>query len=137
MRRVNKYLLISGVIMLLLTGCSEQDMQIKETLELVSQTESQYVEVGMVADKYKEYVYEYLKNGDIDKIKEFATEEAVKVLEEWQSADFVVVKQDYMTAINHANITQYMLVRTKEGLKAIYLYWNESGLYGVEIGEVL
>lgn len=125
------------ILISLVTGCSAKDMQVKETLDLIEQTENKFVEVGTVADNYKEYVYEYLKTGDMTKIKEFATETALNVLKEWKCTDFVVVKQDYMTAINHANITQYMLVRTKEGLNAIYLYWNENGLYGVELGEVL
>ena len=136
MKRILK-ILLSVILVGILTGCSEKDMQVKEVIDLIGQTEEQYVKVGMVADKYKELVYEYLKDGDIEKINEFATDEAIKGLQEWVCTDFIVVKQEYMTAINHANITHYLLVRTKEGLSVIYLYWNDKGLYDVEIGEVL
>lgn len=139
MKRIKQALCILILGVFCLTGCSgaNGNMTTDEVLNLIEQTEKSYVNVGLFIDSKKEEIYNALRTHDYSVIKEYSSDKAIKELEGWTASNFVIIKQYYMTAIGHGNVTYFMLIRTEEGLKTLNLYWSAEELYDVEIGGVI
>lgn len=134
---MKKIVIMLGIISCFLCGCSSsKDMQTDEKLNLIQMTEDEFVNIGMFADKHKDAVYEYLRTKDESLLVGFCSEKAKGVLKGIDLGNFVIVKQNYMTAIGRANITHYMMIRSGSELSVMCLYWSSTELYDVDWGKV-
>lgn len=132
---MKRFLILIMLGLMFLTSCSSNE--VTDTLKLIEESETAYVNTGKFIDLHKEAVFNYMKNKDVSLISDFATNKAIEKLGVFEDSNFVIVKQEYMTAIGHANITHYLLLRQDSKLKIVYLFWTEQSLYDVEMGDVL